>query len=86
MSMDVLAGIMILYMVIMHVMQWAELQDTALFYNLSVVFGCFMPWFFFKGGMFFKHNSNTKLLIGGGKAYAALCHLEYSGIYRSTFV
>lgn len=65
MSMDVLAGIMILYMVIMHVMQWAELQDTVLFYNLSVVFGCFMPWFFFKGGIFLNITVILNYLSGG---------------------
>lgn len=81
---DSIGGLMILYMIFMHCCQFAHIMDTSLCRSLSVVFCCFMAWFFFKSGMF--HNTNrdirgslqncmTKFL----RPYAALMLIGYIG-------
>ena len=52
---DEIAGLLIIYMVIYHVMQWSGMQNSMGMEILSYL-NFFMPWFFYKGGLFFKER------------------------------
>lgn len=66
---DEVAGLLVLYMITYHVIQWSGLQDSIIMKAMSFL-NFFMPWFFFKGGLFFKskdissvfHNSFKRLM------------------------
>lgn len=68
--MDEISGLLIIYMIAYHVLQWANLQDSQAMGILSYL-NFFMPWFFFKGSMFFNakepkmvfQNSFNRLMI-----------------------
>ena len=51
---DSVGGIMIIYMIFYHCCQFSETTEQPFFQSISIVFGCFMAWFFFKSGMFHK--------------------------------
>ena len=53
---DTVGGLMIVYMIFMHCCQFTGMTDTFFFRKFSIVFNCFMAWFFFKSGMFHKAN------------------------------
>lgn len=48
---DTACGILLIHMMAFHCWLWAGLPHDALWLN---AFGFFMPWFFFKGGMFYR--------------------------------
>lgn len=50
---DLLSGVFIIYMIYYHICQHCE-QISILHHILFY----FMPWFFYKSGMYFKHNIN----------------------------
>lgn len=54
---DTLTGVCILYMIAMHVSLFAEVPIY-----IGKVMYFFMPWFFFKSGMFFKEKNALDLL------------------------
>ena len=64
-SIDVVAGALILFMIFGHVMSWTSLTETCTFINLDRILCFFMPWFFFKAGMFFKQTNLTEVLKAG---------------------
>lgn len=53
-SIDSVAGMLIIYMVVTHCFQWASLIESSIYRGSLKFMGFFMAWFFFKGGMFFK--------------------------------
>lgn len=53
-SLDAVGGLFILYMIIEHVFQWSGTEDDMFYVNSHYVFFMFMPWFFYKSGMFHK--------------------------------
>lgn len=58
----------------MHIMQMAELADIAYFKVSLAVLGCFMPWFFFKSGLFFKGPNDYPLYaLDNSTSRANLC-------------
>lgn len=57
---DVVCGILIVYMICWHCEQWAGISSTYQAHLLQQIFFFFMPWFFFKAGMFFKPKQNLK--------------------------
>lgn len=57
---DMVSGIMIIYMIFMHCCQFTHITGTTFFKRLSVVFICFMIWFFFKSDMFYKREGSFK--------------------------
>lgn len=63
---DEIAGLLILYMILYHIMQWAGMQDTIGMEIMSYL-NFFMPWFFFKGGMFFKTKTEKDVFQGSFK-------------------
>lgn len=61
-SLNVVNGILVTYMVLMHAQQNAQVTETFFYYYGSIVFSFFMTWFYFKSGMFYKEE-NTKILL-----------------------
>ncbi len=52
-AIDWIAGLLILVAIFLHIDRWAG--DVMGFWdNVGSIFGFFMPWFFFKSGMFYK--------------------------------
>ena len=74
-SLDMIAGIFIVYMIVLHILQWSNL--TYLFGNAVFhVFSFFMFWFFFKSGMFYREKLSKDILIWGGqKIDSSFCHI-----------
>lgn len=60
---DVICGILIVYMIVCHCMQWAGVIDSQPARIVGRFFFFFMPWFFFKAGMFFNPNQETKKVL-----------------------
>lgn len=58
---DSVAGIMILIMVFGHVLQHCELKNSEI-YTIWRNFSFFMPWFFFKSGMFYRAYDNVAFI------------------------
>ena len=53
---DKISGILILWMIIYHGLRRGQLIDTYIYNVLLKMFFFFIPWFFFKTGMFLKEN------------------------------
>lgn len=64
-AIDMAAGLLIIVMMMGHVMQGAGVYGTQYYEPLNWFF-FFMPWFFFKAGMFHKPQSVNKCITGGG--------------------
>lgn len=85
---DIVCGIMIVYMIFMHCVQWANAADFSISSILGNTFFFFMPWFFFKAGMFFNPDKSVKniaqssyiRLIKPFILYALIGHVFY-GVY-----
>ena len=60
-SIDSVAGIMILIMVFGHILQHCELKNSEI-YTIWRNFNFFMPWFFFKSGMFYRAYDNVAFI------------------------
>ena len=58
-SLDTVGGIMVLYMIFGHCCP-PELLDYDFRRFLMLTLYCFMPWFFFKSGMFHRDSLNVK--------------------------
>lgn len=56
-SIDIVGGGMILYMIFGHVVSWTHLNSSILYMILDRLLFYFMPWFFFKSGMYYKGQS-----------------------------
>lgn len=56
-ALDWICGLLIIHMIIGHICQWADID-----YVLDEILFFFMPWFFFKGGMFHK-STDMKTMI-----------------------
>lgn len=63
-SLDAVCGLLIVYMVYGHICLWAGVQQIEIFPRLLFFF---MPWFFFKSGMFYKPRSLRSELSGGAR-------------------
>jgi hypothetical protein len=62
---DGVAGLMITYMIYGHICCWiSEIQQIPILPRLLFLF---MPWFFFKSGMFFRRKPIKKIAIEGWK-------------------
>ena len=82
---DVVCGILIIYMIFGHCSQWSHATDFAFAKIASRIFFFFMPWFFFKAGMFFKQvraikdvfSSKCRRLIKPFVTYTFIGHPFY---------
>lgn len=59
-SLDIICGLLIIHMISGHIFLFANLDNSLFFRVENFILFFFMPWFFFKGGMFFKRNSDYK--------------------------
>lgn len=66
-SIDATAGLLILFMIYGHVMSWTNLTEAHSFIVLDRIFCFFMPWFFFKAGMFYKQEKIDLVCKAGYK-------------------
>ncbi len=81
-SIDIVSSLFIAHMVFLHIMQMADLTDIAYFRVSMAIFACFMPWFFFKSGFFFKQQPTKALVVKEAKRllipfviYSAIGHI-----------
>lgn len=63
-SLDAVCGLMIVYMIYGHICLWSGIQQIEWFPRLLYFF---MPWFFFKSGLFFKPRALREELVGGAR-------------------
>lgn len=61
-TIDSVAGVMIVYMIFTHVCQHFGLAQSTLYLSLERVLYFFMPWFFFKAGMFFSLKDDKEVV------------------------
>ncbi|WP_350628482.1 acyltransferase [Pseudoalteromonas sp. CAL260-MNA-CIBAN-0059] len=59
-SFDIISGILILWMIVYHSFQWAELEGSMIFHRLLNLFYFFMAWFYFKAGFLFNNEKPIK--------------------------
>lgn len=57
---DTVVGIFILYMIFYHCCLFSDMNNNLFYEYISVIFSCFMAWFFFKSGMFHRTNITVK--------------------------
>lgn len=78
-SIDAIAGLLILFMIYGHIMSWTGLTDTHSFVILDRVFCFFMPWFFYKAGMFFK-QTNLQNIVKTGYRRLIIPYIVWGGV------
>lgn len=61
-SLDSLCGLFIIQMIVQHAFQWANACNDTFYLLLGDVLYCFMAWFFFKSGMYYKKRPVMKTL------------------------
>lgn len=62
-SLDTIAGIFILYMIILHCYQFTQIPSPNFYDKTFFLYVCFMAWFFFKSGMFHHENKTIKEML-----------------------
>lgn len=65
-SLDIISGVLILWMIVYHSFQWAELDKTPLFNTLLSFFYFFMAWFYFKAGYLFNSSRGLNEIVSSG--------------------
>lgn len=65
---DNVSAVMVLYMVFYHAAFWFGVGDSLAYTILYNIFFFFMPWFFFKSGMFAKEESLKDTFVKGFKS------------------
>ena len=66
--MDLVCGLLIVYMIIYHAYLLCNLSDL-LSITLDKIFFFFMPWFYYKSGMFYTKHNTKEIAISGIKKY-----------------
>lgn len=56
---DVISGLMLIHMILTHTLQFGELWGKTNYNYVSYALFFFMPWFYFKAGLFIKHRNNV---------------------------
>jgi fucose 4-O-acetylase-like acetyltransferase len=60
-SIDIISGVMIVWMVVYHIFMWAGLTEFKIYQLPLQWLFFFMPWFYFKSGMFQKNDKEITL-------------------------
>ena len=55
-SLDAVGGLFIIQMIMMHAFQRSGIWDDTTYERVIAILFCYMPWFFFKSGMFYKEK------------------------------
>ena len=82
---DNIAGLLICYMMLMHILLWKTipLENNSLWLEPLKFF---MFWFFFKSGMFYKMRGTKECVIWGGQEITLyICNLLYIGLHDTYF-
>lgn len=74
-DLDFVGGILICHMILGHICQWADMD-----YKGDCVLYFFMPWFFYKSGMFFKKNSDWREQLRKDAHHLLIPFLVFSAI------
>ena len=72
-DLDLVCGIMIIHMIVGHIAQWAHVN-----YDGNILLFFFMPWFFYKSGMFFKKNENWRVQLKKDARHLLIPLLSFS--------
>ena len=59
-TLDCACGILIIHMILGHIFQWTQLTTTHFYQWMNILY-FFMPWFFFKAGIFYKKTPVKKV-------------------------
>ena len=59
-TLDCACGILIIHMILGHIFQWPQLTTTHFYQWMNILY-FFMPWFFFKAGIFYKKTPVKKV-------------------------
>lgn len=62
-SLDLIGGLLIIHMISGHIFGNFSHLDTQFYRIEQFLLFFFMPWFFFKGGMFFRYNPDYKVFV-----------------------
>ena len=62
---DVICGIMIVWMILGHIASACNLKESWFYITGNHLLPFFMPWFFYKSGMLYKHKNAYEMLVGG---------------------
>lgn len=65
-TLDVISGILIIWMIAYHSFQWGNLTESISFQVLIRCFYFFMPWFYFKSGIVFSDKYSLKNVVEKG--------------------
>lgn len=60
-SLDIGAGLFVSIAILRHCFQYAYLTNNMLYYWITNIFACFMAWFYFKSGMFYKPQESKSI-------------------------
>ncbi|MCM1147036.1 MAG: hypothetical protein NC344_04230 [Bacteroidales bacterium] len=67
-ALDNVAGLMIVYMIFGHCIQACDVSTDVWWLSWMDYLFFFMPWFFFKAGMFYRQKELRTIISGGGKS------------------
>jgi fucose 4-O-acetylase-like acetyltransferase len=65
-SLDIISGLMILWMIIYHSFIWANNTESNVYIFFIKCFYFFIPWFYFKSGFVCNNNYSLKIVIQKG--------------------
>ncbi|WP_299778184.1 acyltransferase family protein [uncultured Formosa sp.] len=65
-SLDIISGIMIIWMVILHAFQWGDLTESIIYIFLLKCLYFFMSWFYFKTGFLHKKGKGLNVTFRKG--------------------
>lgn len=80
-SLDFLAGILLLQIIYNHCCSISKSVSI----DLSFL-AFYMPWFFYKGGMFFKTLESKQMLMGGGKVATAFYEILHYRVKHRFYI
>ncbi len=84
-SLDAACGLFIVYMIVGHAFQWSFTTSDSFYKYSDYVLFMFMPWFFFKSGMFYKKQKSVKLVIHKCIKKLIVPYLVYSAVGEIVF-
>lgn len=82
---DAISGLLIINMILGHCIQMADCRDIPL-YSWMDSLSFFMPWFFFKSGMFYREKSLNETIHGGGKNNKTIFKMEFNRLHPFCFI
>lgn len=63
-ALDCVCGILIIHMILGHIFQWSRLTGSYFYQCMNLLY-FFMPWFFFKSGLFYKETPVRRVFAIG---------------------